>query len=263
MGIQLQTSWRVLLVGDHCLDIYHYGICDRLSPEAPVPVLKQLRTETKMGMSSNVKMNLASFGIGVTHIHNVIPIEKHRIIDSRFNQHLMRYDVGEERPQDKLEIELVKEYELTDALVISDYNKGFITNDIIEYMCDLYRGRPIFVDSKKKDLSAFSNSLIKINEKEFNSLEKMPKNSKFVVTLGDRGAMYMNKIYPTIKTEVFDVCGAGDVFLSSLVYGSLKHKNIIKAIQFANKCASFSVSKMGTHVLSKEEIKHMEETDEN
>lgn len=263
MGIQLQTSWRVLLVGDHCLDIYHYGTCDRLSPEAPVPVLKQLRTETKMGMSSNVKMNLSSFGIGVTHIHNVIPIEKHRIIDSRFNQHLMRFDVGEERVQNKLQIELIKEYELADALVISDYNKGFVTNDVIEHMCHLYRGRPIFVDSKKKDLSAFSNSLIKINEKEFESLEVMPKNSKFVVTLGDRGAMYMDKLYPTIKTEVFDVCGAGDVFLSSLVYGSLKYKNTIKAIELANRCASLSVSKMGTHVLSKDEIKCMEKKNGN
>ena len=61
MGIQLQISWKVLLVGDHCIDIYHYGVCERLSPEAPVPILKQTKMEKKMGMSSNVMMNLESF----------------------------------------------------------------------------------------------------------------------------------------------------------------------------------------------------------
>ena len=57
MDTQQRKFWKVLLVGDSCLDIYHYGTCDRLSPEAPIPVLKQTRIETKHGMSSNVKRN--------------------------------------------------------------------------------------------------------------------------------------------------------------------------------------------------------------
>ena len=65
---------------------------------------------------------------------------------------------------------------------------------------------------------------------------------------------YNNKVYPTTKTEVFDVCGAGDVFLSSLVYGFLEYNNMPDAIRLANRCASVSVSRMGTHVLTKDEI---------
>ena len=90
------------------------------------------------------------------------------------------------------------------------------------------------------------NSAININ--------KMPKDSAFVVTLGEKGALYENKVYETQKTDVFDVCGAGDVFLSALVYGWLKTEDMPQAIQIANKCASYSVSKVGTYVLSPGDI---------
>ncbi len=92
MDIQQRKFWKILLIGDHCLDIYHYGVCDRLSPEAPVPVLKQTKVEIKMGMSSNVASNLRSFGIEVDHQKNETTIKKHRFIDSRFNQHILRFD---------------------------------------------------------------------------------------------------------------------------------------------------------------------------
>ena len=62
-----QPSWKILLIGDHCLDIYHYGVCERLSPEAPVPVLKVVKSEIKQGMSSNVNLNLQAFGLKVNH----------------------------------------------------------------------------------------------------------------------------------------------------------------------------------------------------
>ena len=253
MGIQLQRFWKVLLVGDHCIDIYHYGICERLSPEAPVPILKQTKMEKKMGMSSNVMMNLESFNIKVKHFRNSYAIEKHRIIDSRFNQHMMRFDIGDDKPLKPLNKKMVQN-PYADALVISDYNKGFVTREVAEHLCEVYKDKPVFVDSKKKDLSCYSNCYIKINEKEFKELEKMATGCDFIVTLGNRGALYNNKVYPTTKTEVFDVCGAGDVFLSSLVYGFLEYNNIPDAIRLANRCASVSVSRMGTHVLTKDEI---------
>ena len=253
MGIQLQISWKVLLVGDHCIDIYHYGVCERLSPEAPVPILKQTKMEKKMGMSSNVMMNLESFNIKVRHFRNSYALEKHRIIDSRFNQHMMRFDIGDDKPLKPLNKKMVQNPS-ADVLVISDYNKGFVTREVAEHLCEVYKDKPVFVDSKKKDLSCYSNCYIKINEKEFKELEKMATGCDFIVTLGNRGALYNNKVYPTTKTEVFDVCGAGDVFLSSLVYGFLEYNNMPDAIRLANRCASVSVSRMGTHVLTKDEI---------
>ena len=258
MGTQQQKYWKVLLVGDHCLDIYHYGVCDRLSPEAPVPVLKQTKIETKLGMSSNVKLNLESYGLKVKHHMNQKPIEKHRIVDTRFGQHIVRYDIGEEEPLKEMDYKTIKS-PMADVLVISDYNKGFVTRAVAEHLCEVYKGKPIFVDSKKTDLTCYSNCYIKINEKEFKSIQKMPKEVDFIVTLGSRGALYNNRVYPTNKTEVFDVCGAGDVFLSALVYGYLSTKSIEYSIPIANKAASYSVSKMGTYVLTREETMRMTE----
>ena len=76
MDTRQQESWKILLIGDRCEDVYHYGTCDRLSPEAPVPILKECRIEYKMGMSSNVKMNLESFGFDTIHFHNTEIIKK-------------------------------------------------------------------------------------------------------------------------------------------------------------------------------------------
>jgi len=255
MGIQQRKSWKILLIGDHCIDVYHYGVCERLSPEAPVPILKETNTETKMGMSSNVRMNLKAFGLSVRHEHNKHIIQKHRIIDSRFNHHLLRYDVGEEHILPEFDVSKLDNIKSVDAVIISDYNKGFLRYNTIVKLCEKFKDIPVFADTKKQKLNCFSNCVIKINEKEFKSIKNMPDNCEFVVTLGPNGALYNHEIYKTEQTEVFDVCGAGDVFLSGLVYGFLKTTDLKQAIAIANKCASYSVTKMGTYVMTPQDLK--------
>jgi len=256
MDIRQQKQYKILLIGDSCEDIYHYGVCERLSPEAPVPVLKQHKTEKKAGMSSNVRLNLESFSIDVDHFHNTEVMKKHRLVDVRYNQHLLRFDEGEDVAVESFDtgkLSAISNRDI-DAVVLSDYNKGFLTNDALAHICGAFKDKPIFVDSKKQDLSSLFGCIVKINEKEFGSLTDMPKDSSFVVTLGERGALYDGVIYSTERTEVFDVCGAGDVFLSGLVFGWLENREMPSAISFANKCAEISVSKMGTYVLTKEDI---------
>ena len=255
MGIQQRKSWKILLIGDHCVDVYHYGVCDRLSPEAPVPILKETSTETKMGMSSNVRMNLKAFGMSVQHEHNKHIIQKHRLIDSRFNHHLLRYDVGEDHVLPEFDTSRLEKVKKVDAVVISDYNKGFLRYKTISDICEKFKDVPVFADTKKQKLGCFSNCILKINEKEFKSIKNMPEDCEFVITLGPTGALYNHEIYHTEQTEVFDVCGAGDVFLTALVYGFLTTGSIVEAIPIANKCASFSVSKMGTYVMKPEDLK--------
>ena len=257
MGIQQQKSWKILLIGDHCVDVYHYGTCERISPEAPVPILKELRTETKMGMSSNVRLNLKAFGLTVMHKHNKHAIEKHRIIDSKFNHHLLRYDVGEEHILPEFDISILDNVKKVDAVVISDYNKGFLRYKTITEICSRFKDIPVFADTKKQKLACFSDCIIKINEKEFKSIKALPANCEFVVTLGPKGALYQHEIYETEQTEVFDVCGAGDVFLSALVFGFMNTKSMSESIAIANKCASHSVTKMGTYVMTKEDLKNI------
>ena len=253
MIVQQQKSYKVLLVGDSCLDIYHYGVCERISPEAPIPIFKEMRQEIKLGMSSNVKLNLESFGIDTYHLHNIEKIQKHRFIETSYNQQLFRYDEGESvsvLPMKYHHDSSVK----YDAVVVSDYNKGYITSKSFNCLKETIDSSvPIFVDSKKTDLTIFKNCILKINEKEYSRSIISPEQ-EFVVTLGSKGALWRDKIFKTDKVDVFDVCGAGDVFLSALVYGYLKYGDMMPSIKLANKAASLSVTKIGTYVLTREEV---------
>ena len=248
---------NILLIGDSCLDIYHYGHCERLSQEAPVPIFKEYSSETKGGMSLNVKNNLSSFGFDIYHIHNKNNIEKHRLFDIKFNTHIIRFDIGETNKVDLINLQDIDKINKNfDAIIISDYCKGFVDDISIKYICKKYKNTPIFVDTKKNDLSCFSNCIIKINEKEYNAISNLNDSNQLIVTLGDKGALYNNVKYPTKNQEVFDVCGAGDVFLSSLVFKYLENNDLESAIIFANTCASFSVSKLGSYVLTEEDIEN-------
>ena len=143
-----------------------------------------------------------------------------------------------------------------DVVVMSDYNKGFLTHKAcveISQFC-IEKNIPLFVDSKNRDLSCFEGAILKINESEYEKITDWPDKYELIVTMGDVGCIYKNKIYRANKVEVFDVCGAGDVFMASLVYKYMKHGSLEKAIDFANKCASYSVTKFGTYVLTPEEI---------
>lgn len=253
MDTQRQKSYKILLVGDSCMDIYHYGNCVRLSPEAPIPVLKEMHVKKVGGMSLNVKSNLETFGLKVTHITNKKLIEKHRLIDIKSNYQIARLDTNENSTLEELNIDEINSDDY-DCLVISDYCKGSITERNSFKLCNLFRDKPIFVDSKKIDMSCFSNAYVKINDKEEKNLKHKGNNLDYIITLGPRGAKYKEKIYKTNNVEVFDVCGAGDVFLSSLTYAFLETRNIERSIIYANKLASRSVTKNGTYVLTEEDL---------
>ena len=207
--MQLQKQLKILLIGDSCTDEYVYGTCERLNPEAPVPILRFDRKETTRGMAWNVRENLMSFGIEVFILTNSESIIKTRYIDEKSNQHILRVD--DEGLCDPMEYELPEdEY---DALVISDYDKGFLTQKRIQELVDWFDG-PVFIDSKKTKLPK-KDCYLKINEVE-SKLLKGYKN--LIVTKGAGGADYNKVNYPGEKTKIVDVVGAGDTFLSALVY---------------------------------------------
>jgi bifunctional ADP-heptose synthase (sugar kinase/adenylyltransferase) len=257
MSIPQAKLLKVLLIGDSCTDVYHYGDCDRLSPEAPVPILKETRSESRPGMAANVMHNLQSFGIIVDFHTNTETIEKHRYIDEKFNQHLFRVDINEHFKTEELQLEDLQVLTNYDAVVISDYNKGLLTPETcmqITKAC-AEKGVLVFVDSKKKDLSCFHNCIVKINKQEHTQMKKEPINSQIITTLGSGGAQHGYTTYHIVKpVEVFDVCGAGDVFLASLVYGHLKNGGFQRSIPLANEMASISVSHMGTYILTEEDV---------
>jgi len=129
MDILQQNQFKALLIGDSCIDKYHYGICDRISPEAPVPVFQHQYTIENEGMVLNVANNLRSFGFDVDVWTNEEKIFKERFVDARTKQHLLRSDFGENEKVKSLDLSKIDDIqnELYDCIIISDYDKGYIS----------------------------------------------------------------------------------------------------------------------------------------
>jgi D-beta-D-heptose 7-phosphate kinase/D-beta-D-heptose 1-phosphate adenosyltransferase len=250
MTTQPQTPFKILLIGDSCIDEYKIGTVDRLSPEAPVPVIKVVDTIQVPGMASNVHKNLVNLNCQLVFITNKETITKTRYIDTRSGQHLLRVD-------DEPEITPFSGFvgiplDSFDAVVVSDYNKGFLTYEHIEYLVHNSNG-PVFIDTKKTDLERFQGAWVKINQLESTLMTSSP--SGLIVTLGSKGAKLWNNFYPTKAVEVNDVCGCGDTFLASLAVQYLFTKDIEKAILFANVAAGITVQHRGNYAPTYDEIR--------
>lgn len=239
--------FKILLIGDSCVDEYVYGICTRLNPEAPVPVMDYTRTELKPGMAANVFENLKAFQVQVNFITNPEKILKTRYVDDKYNHQILRVDRHEKLTPLQNDLSL----QGYDAIVISDYDKGFISEKKLFQLTE-QAICPVFIDTKKRVVPDKENCFIKLNEVEYKNLTFAPQN--IITTLGDKGAMYKNIPYPSAKVTVFDVVGAGDTFLAALTYFYLILGSIELAIPFANKASSIAVQHTGTYVLTARDI---------
>lgn len=235
------------MLGDTCVDQYVYGTIDRLSPEAPVPVFVPEKEETRKGMAGNVEENLKSLGCMVDLL-TLKGSVKTRFIDIRSNQHIMRLDQDASGGPIALDTLIPPIY---DAVVISDYNKGCISYELVEEILQQFKG-PVFIDTKKTDLARFEGAFVKINSLESTLAKTLP--SEYIITLGKLGAKYKDNIYASPSVEVADVCGAGDTFLAALVYEYLNTNSMLRAIDFANRAASVTVKHMGVYAPKLEEI---------
>lgn len=240
------------MIGDSCVDEYQYGSVDRISPEAPVPVFKLDTKTTKYGMVGNVRQNLLKLGCEV-QIYSGAISRKIRLIDKRSKQQIVRIDDDVISEPLKISDIVVLDF---DAVVISDYNKGYVSYELIEQLVKYFKG-PIFVDTKKTDLSRMRGCYVKINENEYRQTTSV--NDKLIVTLGSKGAMYKtdsdhSMMFDADSVEVVDVTGAGDTFLSALTYHYLKTNSIEESIKFAIKSSTITVQHFGVYAPSLEEI---------
>lgn len=256
--MQLARQYNVLLIGDSCTDEWVYGSCDRLSPEGPIPVIKYSQKQTAPGMAANVNENLKSLGINVNFLTNRETITKTRYIDGRSNQQIMRLDTEPEvKPLREAELRMAAMHLEYDAVVISDYDKGYIDNNLIDILAPKNPGIKIFVDTKKKKLpTQYNNVVYKINKKEFELLDSdhIPKGESMIVTHGANGALWNKKQFPVPITRVFDVTGAGDTFLAALVFYYIQLPSMEESINFANRCAAIAVQNPGTYTLTMEDV---------
>jgi len=249
---------KILVIGDSCIDIYEYGKCKRLNPEAPVPVFEPVFSRENGGMASNVAANLAALGNETTLITNPERVEKKRFVEQKTNYILLRVDKGDSDIS-RINLADIPDIGKYAAVVISDYDKGFLTRDDLRKLCSAHS--LVFMDTKKKlDNWAQNCTFIKINETEHqNSADFIKGNiwlrEKLITTLSDKGCRYKDKMFLVNKVAVKDLAGAGDTFLAGFVTEYLKTKNIEKAIVFANKCASAVVQMNGVSVIGQQDVK--------
>ena len=144
MDTQQQKQFKILLLGDTCKDIYQYGYVDRISPEAPVPVFVKTNSQEKYGMVDNVLVNLITLGCKVDVIRGE-KSTKTRLIDIRSKQQIVRIDEDVySEPIDDIDLNVdARDF---DAIVISDYDKGFITYELVSRL-RVAHNIPIFIDS--------------------------------------------------------------------------------------------------------------------
>lgn len=247
--IQQPTQFKILLIGDDCVDVYQYGTVDRISPEAPVPVFKFSHEEQKPGMAGNVCRNLKALGCDVSYLHGKTST-KTRLIDTRSKQHIVRIDNDVQSTALEFVSEIPNAY---DAIVISDYNKGTVSYDLIKECIE--SKIPVFIDTKKTQLDLMQGAWVKINELEYSRVTS--ECSGLIVTLGNKGAKvpHHDLEFTAPSVEVSDVTGAGDTFLAALVVEWLKTRDIAKAVPFAIKAASITVQHLGVYAPTIEEIK--------
>ena len=240
---------KILIVGDSCLDVYSYCSASRLAPDKPVPVLEVLsRTETP-GMAHNVFCNVESLGVFCDIVTNLNwqEVIKNRYVHSSSNHMFMRVDTAPTIERIDLS-KLSLDYE---TIIVSDYDKGFLLYDDIEYICSSHP--QVILDTKKVlDTWAMNAKFIKINNYEFDRSKKFIEQnmkSKIIQTMGGEGCFYNGKLYPVQKMDVIDVSGAGDSFMAALCVKYTQTSDIEQSIEFANQCASEVVKHRGTTII--------------
>jgi bifunctional ADP-heptose synthase (sugar kinase/adenylyltransferase) len=248
-----------LIIGEKCKDIFIYGEVARLSPEAPVPVFRPLKTVENGGMAQNVYNNLFSLiekkASVVAHFSSG-DIKKTRLVEEKSNHYFIRIDEN-----DTVDPIVINEYFIriiknADCILISDYDKGFLSlSDISKICAEKKQGAVVFLDSKKDLTSGIIEAVdfVKLNDSEYkknvNEYQAEIYKHKIIVTLGARGARYNNQNFPGTKKITSDVSGAGDTFLAALAFYYMEGKDIKHAIKMANEAASEVVSERGVSVI--------------
>ena len=241
---------KILVIGETCRDVFVYCDSNRLCPEAPVPVLNIADQRENPGMAGNVRRNIESLSgkvIDITTNSNWYEITKTRYVHKESNHMFFRVDATQSIPRIN-----VKDLDLDcDLIVISDYNKGFLLEEDIQYICSNHSN--VFIDTKKI-LGDWVNKarFIKINDYEYRNSEPYLTEDireKIIHTMGGQGCEFKGKRYPTKKVEVKDLSGAGDTFMAGLVVKFMETDDIDESIGFANECASKVVAQKGVAVL--------------
>lgn len=244
---------KVLVIGELCTDVFKYGITNRKSPEGNGPVFIQTDMVSGNGMAGNTARNLEAMGLDVDTYFDNGKIMKTRYVNRDTNELYLRVDVDD--VTDRIDIYDLPDLVKYDAVVISDYCKGFLTEEDINTIASM--AKFTILDTKKKLGDWCKNvSFIKVNRFEaYNNKDVIYENKwledKLIITLDGSGASYKDKVMKTQYIENADVSGAGDTFVAGFVARYLDSNNVEESIEWANYCAGEVVKEKGVTVFNK------------
>lgn len=306
---------KVGIIGDVMLDSYIWGNVDRISPEAPVPIVSLHHKELRIGGAGNVALNVQSLGakafvLSVTgddedsrqlyqlfaknnidisysvSSPNRITTNKTRVISR--NQHMLRLDAEHTHDLSKEEesrlLDLFEKFvreEKPDIVILEDYNKGVLTQAVIQSVISICREAGIItaVDPKRKNFFEYRHvTIFKPNLKEVKDalnllsgdvdlpalqsihleLNNLLKHHISFITLSEKGVFYHNKeksnLIPSHLRNIADVSGAGDTVIAtaSVVYAATKNVQLMSEI--ANIAGGLVCEEVGTVAINKEKL---------
>jgi rfaE bifunctional protein kinase chain/domain len=309
------NSLKIGVIGDVMLDTYIWGKVDRISPEAPVPIVSLHHKEQRIGGAGNVAINCSSLGakvfmLGVIGDDNeaaqLEQLLKESLIDTTGliksvkrkttnktriisrNQQMLRFDaeVTDDLNQEE-EAALLKqisnfiEHEDPNILIFEDYNKGVLTEKVIEQAITLCRASGVItaVDPKRKNFFNYQNvDIFKPNMKEVQEglnlmfetndiyqlrniheqLQKQLQHKVSLITLSEKGIFYQQlqnaAIIPSHLRNVADVSGAGDtvIAVAAMVYAATKNAHLMAEI--ANIAGGLVCEEVGTATVDREKL---------
>lgn len=277
----------ILIVGDVMMDRYVVGTVTRISPEAPVPILKATDEYTELGGCGNVVKNLLSIGVNTFSIIGIgddesgqdiyqsigkcmalmtpgsETIQKVRMVTEGRQTQLLRVDYEENSVQ--MNTELVHNiaaqlHECYDLIIVSDYGKGMINQELMNFLKALRT--PIIVDPKPIHAPFYDGVfMITPNEKEYEMMlldteTPLVKDVHYILKTAGADGMYLQdttkkiqKHIPVEEVEIFNVTGAGDVVVACIAACVGVGLDVLTSAKVANRCANYVVTQPGTSAI--------------
>jgi D-beta-D-heptose 7-phosphate kinase/D-beta-D-heptose 1-phosphate adenosyltransferase len=310
-GMRART---VAVFGDVMLDEFIWGDVRRISPEAPVPVVEVRRESVHLGGAANVLANLRALGVRAAVVgvvgadragervraelrdagahepeENLITdVSRPTTLKTRIIAHsqpVVRADRERLTPVDgpveeRIVAALRKLLKVSDALVISDYDKGAVTRAVLGEILPAAEaaGVPVLIDPKLRNFDSYSpatlvtpnhHEALRVTNTEDDTDEGVARAARLIrerlgcrsvlITRGERGMMLLEgggePVYvPTAAREVYDVTGAGDTVIATLAASLVSGATLTEAAMLANHAAGVVVGKLGTATATAEEV---------
>ena len=282
----------IVVIGDLMLDVFQEGEVHRISPEAPVPILRNPRTRQVLGGAANTAANILALGhesrlvgpvgpdayakiirdlairsgltVRAVEVADYVTTTKMRLLSG--GHQLLRVDEEMDVPGHGKDATLqaaLRDVRESDSVVLSDYDKGALSGDAIRAIIAEAGGKPVVVDTKRRDIEAFRGCRViapNHHEAEMITGHADPRAAArsiaeriagaVLVTLGADGMLlFENDSFthlPSDAVDVSDVTGAGDTVTAALAAALSEGATLVQAARWANRAAAQVVARHGT-----------------